>query len=103
MTTWLGRASPVRSTGSFRPGSPSSRDGSITSQGTTIGNGEVGYRLSPRVQVVAELFNILDAEVADIDYFYTSRLPGEPGEGVDDVHTHPALPRSARFGLQFVF
>jgi hypothetical protein len=27
---------------------------------------------------------------------YTSRLPGEPDEGVDDVHTHPTPPRSVR-------
>jgi len=49
------------------------------------------------------MFNLLDAKVSDIDYFYTSRLSGEPSEGVDDIHTHPALPRSARFGLKFVF
>ncbi len=41
--------------------------------------------------------------VADIDYFYTSRLPGEPAEGVDDVHTHPAIPRTARLSLQLSF
>ena len=48
------------------------------------------------------LFNIFDADVSDIDYFYASRLPGEPDEGVEDVHTHPALPRS-RVGLQVSF
>jgi len=52
---------------------------------------------------VLELFNMFDAEVADIDYFYVSRLPGEPADGVEDVHTHPALPRSARVGIQFSF
>jgi hypothetical protein len=28
-------------------------------------------------RVVLELFNIFDAKVSDIDYFYTSRLPAE--------------------------
>jgi hypothetical protein len=42
-------------------------------------------------------------DVSDIDYFHTSRLLGEPAGGSDDVHTHPALPRSARFGLQLSF
>lgn len=28
----------------------------------------------------------------DIEYNYTSRLPGEPLAGVDDVHLHPAEP-----------
>jgi hypothetical protein len=78
-------------------------DRSVRSKGTTLWNGEVGYRASNRARVVLELFNIFDAEVADIDYFYTSRLPGEPDEGVDDVHTHPALPRSVRIGLQLSF
>ena len=51
-------------------------------------------------RVVLECFNIFNAAVADIDYFYTSRLPGEPSTGIEDVHTHPALPRSLRLGLQ---
>jgi outer membrane receptor protein involved in Fe transport len=78
-------------------------DGAVRSQSTTLWNGEVGYRLSARTRVVLEAFNLFDAEVADIDYFYASRLPGEPAGGVDDVHTHPALPRSARIGLQIAF
>jgi hypothetical protein len=43
------------------------------------------------------------SEVSDIDYFYTSHLPGEPAAGVDDVHTHPALPRTARVALRMRF
>ena len=31
--------------------------------------------------MVLELFNIFNAEVSDIDYFYASRLPSEPLEG----------------------
>ena len=38
-------------------------------------------------------------KASDIDYFYTSRLPGEPAEGVDDIHFHPVLPRTARLNL----
>jgi hypothetical protein len=49
------------------------------------------------------MFNLLDAKVSDIDYFYASRLPGEPASGVDDIHFHPALPRSARIGIEFSF
>jgi hypothetical protein len=82
---------------------PLVEDGSVTSKGTTLWNGEMGYRLSPKARVVLEAFNIFDAEVSDIDYFYTSRLPGEPVDGVDDLHLHPTLPRSARIGVQFAF
>jgi hypothetical protein len=82
---------------------PLIEDASVTSRSTSILNGEVGYRLSSKARVLLEAFNIFDAEVSDIDYFYTSRLPGEPAEGVADIHLHPALPRSARVGLQFSF
>jgi outer membrane receptor protein involved in Fe transport len=78
-------------------------DGSVMSKSTTLWNGEVGYRLSNRARLVLEVFNIFDAEASDIDYFYTSRLAGEPDEGIDDIHTHPALPRSEWFGLQVAF
>jgi TonB dependent receptor/TonB-dependent Receptor Plug Domain/Carboxypeptidase regulatory-like domain len=82
---------------------PLIEDASVVSEGTTLWNGEVGWRMSSRARLVLELFNIFDAEVSDIDYYYTSRLPGEPLEGIDDIHTHPALPRSARLGVQFSF
>jgi hypothetical protein len=82
---------------------PLIEDATVNSNGTTLWNGEVGYRLSNRARIVGEVFNLFDTKVADIDYFYTSRLPGEALDGVDDVHTHPALPRSARVGLKLSF
>jgi hypothetical protein len=44
--------------------------------------------------------NLFDAHADDIEYFYTSRLPGEPVDGVDDYHIHPAEPRTFRLGLR---
>jgi hypothetical protein len=82
---------------------PLVEDGSITSKSTTIWNGEAGYRLSSKARLVVEGFNLFNSEVSDIDYFYASRLTGEPAEGVEDIHMHPALPRSARVGVQFSF
>ena len=78
-------------------------DGSVQSSNTTLWNGEAGYRLSNKARLVLDVFNIFDARVSDIDYFYTSRLRGEVEEGVDDIHVHPALPRSAWIGLQVSF
>ena len=82
---------------------PLVEDASVNSTSTTIWNGEVGYRLSNNARLVVEAFNLFDADVSDIDYFYASRLPGEPAGGVEDVHTHPALPRSIRLGIQVSF
>jgi hypothetical protein len=82
---------------------PLIEDASVTSRSTTLWNAEAGCRLASNARVVLEVFNLFDAEVSDIDYFYTSRLPGEPEGGIDDVHAHPALPRSARLGVQISF
>jgi TonB dependent receptor len=59
----------------------------------------VGYKISERWNASLSVFNLLDARASDIDYFYTSRLPGEPASGVADIHTHPAEPREIRISL----
>ena len=78
-------------------------DDSVRSKPTTILNSDIGVHLSQRMRISFEAFNLLNAKVSDIDYFYTSRLLGEAAEGVDDIHTHPALPRTARFTLQIAW
>jgi hypothetical protein len=75
---------------------PLVEDGSVTSRSTTIWNGDVGIGINSRVRLSLEGFNILDSNVADIDYYYASRLPGEPADGLDDIHTHPSIPRMFR-------
>ena len=82
---------------------PLVEDGSVTSESTTIWNGEIGVNLTARTRLMVEGYNLFDSDVADIDYFYTSRLPGEPLDGVEDIHTHPSIPRTMRIALQFTF
>jgi hypothetical protein len=78
-------------------------NGSVRSQPTTIVNLQAGTALSRRARLFADVFNLFDRRVNDIDYVYTSRLQGEPAAGVDDLHFHPALPRSVRIGLNLTF
>jgi TonB dependent receptor/TonB-dependent Receptor Plug Domain/Carboxypeptidase regulatory-like domain len=78
-------------------------DDSIRSAATTLVNAQAGMRLRGRASIVLEVFNLFDADASDIDYFYTSRLRDEPSGGVDDIHTHPTLPRSVRASLRFGF
>ena len=59
--------------------------------------------MTPRLRLMLELFNALNSKVADLDYYYASRLPGEPASGVEDIHTHPSLPRTARLSLKVSF
>jgi hypothetical protein len=78
-------------------------DGSVRSPSTRLLNGQLGARLTARADLVLDAFNLLDAEASDIDYFYASRLQDEPDEGVDDIHTHPTLPRTLRLQLRMRF
>jgi hypothetical protein len=78
---------------------PLIEDNSVRSIATSLANLEVGYKVTPSIRLALEVFNLFNARNSDIDYFYTSRLPGEPLDGVDDIHFHPTLPRTARFSL----
>jgi hypothetical protein len=82
---------------------PLIEDASLSSKPTTLWNAEAGYRLSNRSRLVLEIYNVFNTEASDIDYFYASRLAGEPAGGIEDLHTHPALPRSFRLSLQLAF
>ena len=82
---------------------PLIEDGSVQSESTTIWNGEIGFRVNDRASISVQGFNLLNSDVSDIDYFYESRLPGEPPGGVEDVHFHPSLPRTARVVLNVLF
>lgn len=82
---------------------PLVEDGSIRSDPSTLVSARLGWSLTPRIRLDLDIFNLLDEEASDVDYFYTSRLPGEPAEGVDGIHFHPVEPRSFRVGLATTF
>lgn len=77
-------------------------DNSIRSAASTMVNGKIGYAITRDVKVTAEILNIFNREVADIEYDYVSRLRNETVP-VDDLHFHPAEPRSVRLGLVMRF
>ena len=66
-------------------------------------NARIGYKLGDRVRIALEGFNLTNETSSAIDYFYVSRLPGEPAEGVEDVHFHPIESRSFRVSIQSSF
>jgi len=82
---------------------PLIEDGSVRSKATSLLSGQLTWRLTPRLQAVVNGFNLLNRVVSDIDYYYVSRLPGEPPDGVADVHSHPSVPRTVRVGLRILF
>jgi outer membrane receptor protein involved in Fe transport len=82
---------------------PLIEDNSQRSASSAIAYLRTGYRLDRRWQLSLDIFNLFGRRINDIDYYYASRLPGEPAEGVNDIHFHPAEPRSYRLSLRASF
>jgi outer membrane receptor protein involved in Fe transport len=74
----------------------------VRSKSTTLVNLETGYTYK-RLRAQLDVLNLFNSKDHDIDYFYVSRLPGEPIDGVADVHFHPVEPRTVRFYLTYKF
>ena len=82
---------------------PLLEDNSVRSKATATLNGRIGYKISPTLKVELEAFNLTNRRASAIDYYYGSRLPGEPAAGVDDIHFHPIESRSVRVSLNTSF
>jgi len=78
---------------------PLVEDDTVRSGSSTLVNLELGYRWR-QWRLTAGLYNAFDARDNDITYYYESRLPGEVAP-VQDVHFHPAEPRSIRLTVEF--
>lgn len=76
-------------------------DNSVRSRSSALLNARAGYKLGTGMRLFFEVYNIANAHVDDIDYYYPSRLQGEPDAGVNDTHFHPAETRSYRLGVSY--
>jgi outer membrane receptor protein involved in Fe transport len=97
-TGWFG-ALRLRSLGPR----PLISDGSVYSSFTTTLNARVGYVFDSGIKLNLDAFNLLNNQASQIDYFYVSRLPGEPAAGVADRHFHPLEPLAFRLTLAKAF
>ena len=77
-------------------------DGDKRSNPLTVVNSSVSYKQT-HWKVDFELLNLFNSTDHDIDYYYASRLPGEPAQGVEDNHFHPIEPRTTRLTLSLLF
>ena len=82
---------------------PLTENDDVRSNSSKLVNLQVGYQFGDRWRIALDVFNLFDARVSDIDYYYPSRLPGEPPDGIEDVHTHPAEPRAFRGSVTYRF
>ena len=70
-------------------------DDSVRADPTTVANARLGYKLG-KIELAADLLNIFNSKDKEIEYFYASRLQGEPLEGIEDRHFKAVEPRQLR-------
>jgi len=78
-------------------------DNSVRSPGYQEINANIGYKLTSWLKLRLDVYNITNSHDDAADYYYTSRLPGEPAEGIESIQSHPLEPRSARLTLSATF
>jgi hypothetical protein len=82
---------------------PLIEDNSIKSAGDQEWNMNIGYDFGAGLKAQLGIFNVLDSKDNAAEYYYTDRLPGEPADGVADLHIHPLEPRAFRVTVSKVF
>jgi TonB dependent receptor/TonB-dependent Receptor Plug Domain len=82
---------------------PLIEDDSVRSQKSLIFNARAGYKFDNGLRLQLDAINLFNAQTNQIEYFYISRLPGEPVGGVADSHVHPAEPLAVRLTLATTF
>ena len=89
----------VRALGQY----PLTDDNTAKDAGYTETNLNLGYKLSRSVKFDVQVFNLFNAKADSAAYYYASRLPGEPLDGIADHQDHPLEPISARFAVTATF
>jgi len=54
-------------------------------------------------ELYGEVLNVFDSHGDDIDYFYVTRLPGEPADGIEGRNSRIVEPRQLRVGAKMTF
>jgi outer membrane receptor protein involved in Fe transport len=80
-------------------------DNSQRGESTLLVNARAEWTPSalPGLSLYGEVLNIFDSEGDDIDYYYETRFPGEPPEGVLGRNSRVVEPRQVRIGLSKTF
>jgi len=63
----------------------------------------VGRYRWQRFELSLTVENLFDSDWESAEFFFASRLPGEPAEGVEDLHFVPGYPRHVRVALAYRF
>ncbi|BFM05659.1 TonB-dependent receptor [Halioxenophilus aromaticivorans] len=77
-------------------------DGGAQAEPSTLVNLRAGMQFNERWQAKLDILNLLDADDADITYYYASQLQTE-AQSVDDIHYHVFEPRAFRLSVGYHF
>jgi outer membrane receptor protein involved in Fe transport len=77
-------------------------DRSVEGKGYTLVDAFARYRYR-NFEAFVGVENIFDVDYREVQFFFASRLPGEPPEGVEDIHFTPGTPRSVLGGIAIRF
>ncbi len=84
---------------------PLDKENIYRSQSSIIFSARASYRADAKTSVNFDVFNLFNRKSNDIEYFYSSRLCTNrvgttcTDAPMDDIHFHPAEPRTARLAL----
>ena len=66
-------------------------------------NLDVGFKVNRHLKLQATVFNLLNTKANAAAYFYTTRLAGEPADGIADHQVHPLEPISGTVKVSWTF
>ncbi len=81
---------------------PLTDDNTVRADSTKILNLRTAWTPG-RYEIYVEMLNALNSHGKDVEYYYASRLPGEPADGVEDIHSRAVEPRMVRTGVKVTF
>jgi hypothetical protein len=82
---------------------PLIEDNSVRARAATLVNADLGYTVRSGARFQVSMLNVLNSRAEDIQYYYASRLQGDPPDGVNGVHFHPVEPRQIRASFELKF
>ena len=82
---------------------PLIEDNSVRGDETLLVNFRAAWTGFEGWELYGELLNAFDSDAHDIDYFYVTRLRGEPLGGIEGRNSRVVEPRQVRFGVKKTF
>jgi outer membrane receptor protein involved in Fe transport len=82
---------------------PLLEDNSVRDKGSNVVNVRGAYKPGKKIEIYAEVLNILNSRDKDIAYYYESYIPAFDAETVEGRLSRVVEPRTFRFGAKYKF